>query len=99
MCGIFGVISTAKVNLDKAEKALNELRHRGPDASGYEMPRENVYLGHRRLSILDLSENGKQPMLHLESGVVLTINGEIYNFRSIKDELKGKYRFRFKNWQ
>lgn len=63
--------------------------HRGPDDSGH-WSTEGVALGHRRLSILDLSAAGRQPMVH--GGLVLTYNGEIYNFRALRDELGGPWQ-------
>ncbi len=64
------------------------MSHRGPDGSGYELLNEGtVALGHRRLSILDLSDLGKQPMFYLER-YCITYNGEVYNFIEIREELK-----------
>jgi asparagine synthase (glutamine-hydrolysing) len=64
------------------------IRHRGPDDEGYWSDTElGVHLGHRRLSILDLSPAGRQPMLSREERFVLTFNGEIYNYRSLSNEL------------
>lgn len=92
MCGIFGVIEK-DLNLEKARLSLNTLKHRGPDQWG-EYIEKGLYLGHRRLSIIDLSDNGKQPMINKEQDVIITVNGEIYNFREIRNELKQKYNFR-----
>jgi asparagine synthase (glutamine-hydrolysing) len=92
MCGIFGLI-TDELNLENARLSLETLKHRGPDQWG-EYRGNGLYLGHRRLSILDLSENGRQPMMSEDQDVVITVNGEIYNFREIRNELKQKYNFR-----
>jgi asparagine synthase (glutamine-hydrolysing) len=92
MCGIFGLI-TDELNLENARLSLETLKHRGPDQWG-EFIDKGLYLGHRRLSILDLSENGRQPMINEEQDVVITVNGEIYNFMEIRNELKQKYNFR-----
>lgn len=88
MCGILGVISNRQ-KLDKHlfKIALSSLRHRGPDGSGI-WEDGNVMLGHRRLSILDLSKNGKQPFVSNCFRYVITFNGEIYNFLEIKKELE-----------
>ena len=90
MCGIAGFIDFNK-KLDKASlmRMTDVLHHRGPDDSGYSFYSENqatVGLGHRRLSIMDLSAHGHQPMAykHLE----IIFNGEIYNFKEIRKELE-----------
>ena len=93
MCGIFGVTNFSINNLVKARAALNTLSHRGPDQSN-EYFDNDIYLGHRRLSILDLSENGRQPMVSEDQNIILTVNGEIYNYKSLKNDLKTKYEFR-----
>lgn len=93
MCGIFGVTNFKKTDLEDARRALHTLRHRGPDQwSDYHS--SGVYLGHRRLSILDLSENGRQPMFNYDKKIVLIVNGEIYNYKELKKSLTGKYSFR-----
>lgn len=91
MCGIFGLIDK-DTDLEKARLSLNTLSHRGPDQWG-EYFVKPVYLGHRRLSIIDLSENGRQPMQNDENDVVITVNGEIYNYKSVREELINKYHF------
>jgi len=69
------------------------LRHRGPDAEGFHVA-EGVSLGHRRLSIIDLSEQGRQPMANEDGTIFLVFNGEIYNFRELRTELEQKgHRF------
>lgn len=91
MCGIFGVVGN--ISREKFEHCLSRLEHRGPDGYGvwYE---DHVSLGHRRLSIIDLSDNGKQPMLYADK-YAITFNGEIYNYLEIKEELERLgYRFR-----
>ena len=89
MCGIFGVLSSEAIDSNKFTKALDSIQHRGPDGSGvWSSENKEVALGHRRLSIIDLSENGAQPM---QSGVhVLTFNGEIYNYLELKEDLLSK---------
>jgi asparagine synthase (glutamine-hydrolysing) len=96
MCGIFGIFGFQNNCLEKAQSALVSLIHRGPDQAG-EWYEPGIYLGHRRLSIIDLSENGKQPMIDNEQKVVLCVNGEIYNYQELKEELIGKYPFKSKS--
>lgn len=84
MCGIAGYISNEKLN---AVEMLNVLKHRGPDhQQGYTDYNNNkeVFLGHTRLSILDLSSNGNQPMFSDDKQIVIVFNGEIYNFEELK---------------
>jgi asparagine synthase (glutamine-hydrolysing) len=77
-----------KVDAVACRKATDMLRHRGPDAYGEWISGSgDVFLGHRRLSIIDLSDRSQQPMVGV-SGAILTYNGEIYNFRELRDELK-----------
>ncbi|MCS3976295.1 asparagine synthase (glutamine-hydrolyzing) [Bradyrhizobium japonicum] len=66
------------------------LRHRGPDADGFWSDRDaGVAFGHRRLSIIDLSDAGRQPMLSSDGRFVITFNGEIYNYKPLRQELEG----------
>ncbi len=90
MCGIAG-FNWDDRNL--AIKMASAMSHRGPDDSGLFNDR-NVSLSHRRLSIIDLSKKGRQPMSNEDSTVWITYNGEIYNFRELRDELEEKgHRF------
>ena len=82
MCGIAGF---NWANQSMIEKMAQALQHRGPDDQGIYTDHD-VSLGHRRLSILDISEKGHQPM-HFEN-LVIVYNGEIYNFRELKEQLK-----------
>ena len=91
MCGIFGYKGFNKTELARARKALNTLMHRGPDQWG-DWFDEETYIGHRRLSIIDLSENAIQPFG--DERAVLAVNGEIYNFKELRKELEGKYIFK-----
>lgn len=92
MCGILGIISKTSVDNSLFEKALSSIKHRGPDDTGifYE---ENLALGHQRLSILDLSANGHQPMFSACGNYCIIFNGEIYNHLSIRGKLNNKYHF------
>ncbi len=92
MCGILGLVGN--INYEKFEHCLIKLKHRGPDGFGI-WNDEGITLGHRRLSIIDLTENGKQPML-FENKYAITFNGEIYNYLEIKLELE-KLGYKFKS--
>jgi asparagine synthase (glutamine-hydrolysing) len=89
MCGILGYIG-AKSSSHK--NLLNSLKHRGPDnqSSFY---KEKIFLGHTRLAIQDLSENGNQPMFSNDGRFVIVFNGEIYNHVEIRETLYTKYDF------
>ena len=92
MCGICGFVSKQNITLEHLKEMNDTLYHRGPDDSGAEIfPMKNVYqigLAQRRLSILDLSPLGHQPMHSKDGRLSVIYNGEIYNFREIKEELK-----------
>ncbi len=85
MCGILGAIP--KIDENPFHKALDTLTHRGPDDTGIWKSGDEIILGHKRLSILDLSEHGHQPMISSNGRFILIFNGEIYNFIEIKEEL------------
>ncbi len=95
MCGIVGILAN-RINVDPGllERATNSMAHRGPDDSGTVIIRETVPevveigLGNRRLAIFDLSSLGHQPMQDPETGNWIAYNGEIYNFREIRDQLE-----------
>ncbi len=86
MCGICG-FTWHDEGLIRSMAAT--LSHRGPDQDGF-FCSERVSLGHRRLSIIDLSENGRQPMFNEDGSVVVVFNGEIYNFAELRSELEQK---------
>lgn len=86
MCGIVG---STGVDESKVQGVLGKLVHRGPDQSGVSTD-ERLSLGHVRLSIIDLSENGKQPMHSTDDAVSIVFNGEIYNYKELKSELEAK---------
>jgi asparagine synthase (glutamine-hydrolysing) len=94
MCGIFGIIGrNARVPADVLERATQSLAHRGPDDSGTVILRDSarqsveIGLGNRRLAILDLSPQGHQPMNDPATGNWIVYNGEVYNFREVRDKL------------
>ncbi len=93
MCGIAGIIDLQgrPVIASALKQMTDAIRHRGPDGEGFFIE-NNIGFGHRRLAIIDLSDAGKQPMQR--GNLVLTYNGEIYNYLELRDELKKKgYQF------
>lgn len=89
MCGLFGVYQPEGLSagdLERADRARDTLRHRGPDHAGRRI-NGGLYHGFRRLSIIDLSEAGNQPMVSADGKVAITVNGEIYNYRELRSEL------------
>ena len=85
MCGITGIIYKNKnVEAAELEKMTEKIKHRGPDSSGIYMDK-NVGFGHRRLSIIDVSDHSNQPFFYKD--LILIFNGAIYNYLEIKDEL------------
>ena len=94
MCGILGQINrTVSVEKTLFRRMLDTLEKRGPDQEGIYFD-INVALGHKRLSILDLSEFGRQPMFDESGAIGIVFNGEIYNFKEVRDSLKGQYNWR-----
>ncbi|MCZ6594041.1 MAG: hypothetical protein O6943_03905 [Bacteroidetes bacterium] len=96
MCGILGIINLENQSRfgDKIlEKMTKTMTHRGPDAHDTYID-DKVALGHRRLSIIDLSMAGKQPMSDSTGNILIVINGEIYNYMEIRQELASRgYEF------
>jgi len=92
MCGIAGIIqlnTPVDILTSKAVSMANAIEHRGPDSSGvWCSPTSPIALSHRRLAILDLSPSGHQPMRSKSGNSVIAFNGEIYNFKKIKQELE-----------
>ncbi|MBB6062107.1 asparagine synthase (glutamine-hydrolyzing) [Thermosipho japonicus] len=91
MCGIVGAFlnENNSVSPQDIKRMTNAIVHRGPDDYGI-YTHKNVGLGHRRLSILDLSYHGHQPMISKDGRYVITYNGEIYNYLELKSELQSK---------
>lgn len=94
MCGIAGIVDfsgcTPPAELRRIAVAMaDNLSHRGPDAAGvWVAPDGTCALSHRRLSIIDLSEDGRQPMVAADGSRAISFNGEIYNYRELKAELE-----------
>ncbi|MCP4521827.1 MAG: asparagine synthase (glutamine-hydrolyzing) [Cytophagales bacterium] len=87
MCGITGFLSASKEQKE-LEKMTNCIVHRGPNASGFFFEdNQNIGLGHRRLSILDLSDSANQPLYSECNRFIIAYNGEVYNFNEIKAEI------------
>ena len=89
MCGIAGLINLKgdSISPDLIKIMTDAISHRGPDGEGYWVDK-NIGFGHRRLSIIDLSDHGKQPMISENRRFIFIYNGEIYNFREIRSELE-----------
>ena len=101
MCGIAGIVDlqrreSPEALLERVQLMAAQVAHRGPDDSGaWVSPDGAVGLSHRRLSIIDLSTAGRGPMHSADGRLTITFNGEIYNYRELRDELRGLgYRFR-----
>jgi len=88
VCGIAGIVGAVPDPV-VIERMIDRLRHRGPDDRG-EWHSEDAHLGHARLAILDLSSAGHQPMVRGQ--LVITYNGEVYNFRELRRQLPGPFR-------
>lgn len=97
MCGIAAIIDLAgrPVYKEDVKIIMDKLRHRGPDAEGF-YAENDFCLGHVRLSILDLSEAGTQPMTSYDGRYTITFNGEIYNYLELRGELESEYTFKTK---
>ncbi|QBQ54409.1 asparagine synthase (glutamine-hydrolyzing) [Nitrosococcus wardiae] len=92
MCGIVGIISSRAPVLEKLQSMLSAIQHRGPDDEGVYVGK-GVILGQRRLSIIDL-DGGRQPIPNEDNTLWIVCNGEIYNYRELREELKAKgHRF------
>lgn len=93
MCGFIGFTGMCPERDRVLGDMLDKIKHRGPDAEG-RYTDENIALGHRRLSIIDVSEAGNQPLYSEDGNLVLVFNGEIYNYKSVRDDLiKKGYKF------
>src|SRR5581483_8020027 len=96
MCGIFGIVSRNENYCRRAVEQLDLIAHRGPDERGY-WSEGGVFIGNRRLSIIDLS-GGQPPIGNDDGSCWIVYNGELYNFLYPQPELQGKaYRFKTKS--
>ncbi|SEK23261.1 asparagine synthase (glutamine-hydrolyzing) [Ruminococcus albus] len=86
MCGIVGFTNRIDNASDVLGRMMDRIKHRGPDSDGKYID-DGVAMGFRRLSIIDLSDVGSQPIFNEDKSLVLTFNGEIYNFKELRDEL------------
>jgi len=91
MCGIVGVynLDNSPFPLGRIKDMAEAIAHRGPDGEGY-FVKDNIALGHKRLSILDTSDKGLQPMTSKNGNWVIVFNGAIYNFLELKQDLQSK---------
>jgi asparagine synthase (glutamine-hydrolysing) len=100
MCGIAGIFAyasrAAPVDSDEILRIDRCMAARGPDGNGlWSDPERRIALAHRRLAIIDLSPSGAQPMIDEAHGVVITFNGEIYNYRALREDFEARgYRFK-----
>jgi asparagine synthase (glutamine-hydrolysing) len=96
MCGIVGAVSRAPIETKLIEQMRDRLLHRGPDHGGlWSSDDRCVSFGHRRLAIIDLSPEANQPFISHDGRFVITFNGEIYNFRALRQQL-GQRGIRFR---
>ena len=93
MCGITGIIGHTPSEAE-LEKMLQIQHHRGPDHTGSYIDRGFAALGHNRLSIIDLSPDANEPFVDNSGRYILTFNGEIYNYKELRGELRGQYHFK-----
>jgi asparagine synthase (glutamine-hydrolysing) len=87
MCGIAGVVSSKRIDPSRVEKMTAEMVHRGPDEGGIWVA-DGCTLGHRRLRIIDLSASGAQPMTDEAQRIAVVFNGEIFNYRELREQLQ-----------
>ena len=90
MCGISGILHfdvTRKVDESGLLKMRDSLQHRGPDGAGFFIDKE-IGLAHRRLSIIDISENARQPFYSPDGRYVMVFNGEIFNYLELRKEFE-----------
>ncbi|MDE5833984.1 MAG: asparagine synthetase B, partial [Ruminococcus sp.] len=94
MCGIVGFTNDIDNSNAVLGKMMDRIRHRGPDAEGKYID-DGIALGHRRLSIIDVSSQGDQPIFNEDGSLVIIFNGEIYNYAEIRQELVSQgHKFR-----
>ena len=85
MCGIAGIISKERLDSHQIEGMLEKIKHRGPNFRNYiQLFDDKVWIGHARLSIIDLSADANQPMFDEQGQLCLSFNGEIYNYLELR---------------
>lgn len=96
MCGFAGILTRTDLRAERPVLAqmAQVISHRGPDDSGIETPIENLGLAFRRLAIIDLSENGHQPMYNADKSLCIVFNGEIYNAKELRETHVPDYPYR-----
>src|SRR3989338_5950205 len=94
MCGIAGYVGQGSEEI--LRQMLGSIKYRGPDDQGF-FVKDNVGLAQARLSIIDLSPAGHQPMSNEDGTIQLVLNGEIYNFRELREELVKNKKHQFKS--
>lgn len=95
MCGLLGFLGFGENGEKLLQELLVRLAHRGPDSNGiFVSPGKEIALGHTRLSILDLSNESNQPMLSVCGRYAIAYNGEVYNFKNLRNELEEEFNFR-----
>src|SRR3990172_9479601 len=88
MCGIAGELSFSKpVDPDHIKRMMDAIVHRGPDDEGLYCA-DRIGLGHRRLSIIDLTESGRNPIWTADRSLAIIFNGEVYNYRELRAQLQ-----------
>lgn len=89
MCGIAGYIGNTERDHEIIRRMTDVITHRGPDSDGYYIG-DGIAMGFRRLSIIDIESRGDQPIYNADRSMVITFNGEIYNYKELRKELKEK---------
>ena len=89
MCGFVGFFNDHNLSIESFQKTINALEHRGPDDKGHWTDlNKKIFLGHRRLSVLDISKSGSQPMQSSNKRYVIVYNGEIYNHLDLREQIE-----------
>lgn len=96
MCGFNGIVSIRNINgiSERISRMNKAIAHRGPDADCKKIISEKIALGHRRLSIIDLDERSSQPMANSNGSLTIVFNGEIFNYKELRNQLKEHYNFK-----
>jgi asparagine synthase (glutamine-hydrolysing) len=97
MCGFIGIIDFEKTTdlESNLKQSIDVIKHRGPDNQSILIDKENgVYLGFNRLKIIDLSDQSNQPFKSDDSQIILAFNGELYNYKILRKELRSEYQFK-----